>query len=58
MTTPDKIKLAVEGLEIVAEAMRSVGTYVDIVAEAARSFVGEWQRFQEEVPHQTGQLSR
>lgn len=58
MKTPEKVEITVEGLEILAEAVRSVANYLDIAAKTMRQFVAEWNRFEEEVPHQTGQLSR
>lgn len=58
MTTPDKIEIAVDGVDILAEAMRSVANHLDILAETVRKAVEEWQRFKDEVPHQTGQLRR
>ena len=58
MTTPDKIVIAVDGVDILAEAMRSVANYLDIAAETMRKFLAERERFVREVPHQTGQTSR
>ncbi len=56
MTQREKIEIAIDGLDIIAEALRSVTNYVEIMAEAARDVAAEWKRFQEEVPHQTGSL--
>lgn len=56
MTTREKITIVIDGLDIVAEALKSVTNQVEILAETAREVAAEWQRFQDEVPHQTGRL--
>ncbi len=54
MTTREKFDLAIDGLDIVIEGMRSTTNHVEIMAKAAREMVAEWKRFEDEVPHQTG----
>ncbi len=58
MKTRDKIELAIDGLDIIVAGLDSTTTQLQTLAETAREMVKEWERFQDEVPHQTGQLSR
>ncbi len=57
-TTQEKIELAIDGLDIIVAGLKSTTTQLGTLTETAREMVKEWERFQEEVPHQTGEFSR